>query len=106
MAEIILSDSTFDKEVLQSDIPVLVDFWAPWCGPCRMLSPIIEQLAEEYTGKLKVAKCNVDDCPEVSQKYYVQSIPTLKVFHNGKEAAQSVGVSPKQTIVDMFSSLI
>ncbi len=106
MSEIILSDEIFENEVLQSDLPVLVDFWAEWCVPCRMLSPIVEQLAEEYEGKIKVAKLNVDECPETANKFRIQSIPTLMVFHKGEVASQNIGVVPKQTIIEMFEKLI
>lgn len=106
MSEIILTDEIFESEVLQSELPVLVDFWAEWCVPCRMLSPLVEQVAEEYGDKLKVAKLNVDECPETSSKYMVQSIPTLMVFHKGEIADHKVGVVPKQTIVEMFEKLL
>ena len=106
MSEIVLTDDIFENEVLQSDLPVLVDFWAEWCVPCRMLSPIVEQLAEEYEGKIKVAKLNVDECPETANKFRIQSIPTLMVFHKGEVASQNIGVVPKQTIMEMFEKLI
>lgn len=106
MSEIIISDENFESEVLKSEIPVLVDFWAEWCGPCRMLAPTVEQLAEEYAGKIKVAKCNVDQCPQTASTHNVQGIPTLIVFHNGKVVSQNVGVVPKDTIKQMFASLI
>lgn len=106
MSEVILSDEIFDSEVLQSGIPVLVDFWAEWCVPCRMLTPLIEQIAQEYGDRIKVAKLNVDECPGSADQYNIQSIPTLVVFHKGKIAAQNIGVIPKATIVDMFKQLI
>jgi len=106
MAELILTDEIFQDEVLQSDLPVLVDFWAEWCVPCRMLTPLIEQITEEYAGRLKVAKCNVDECPETSNTYGIQSIPTLMVFHKGEPASQNIGVIPKKTIVEMFETLV
>ena len=106
MSEIILTDEVFEDEVLQSDVPVLVDFWAEWCVPCRMLTPLVEQIAEEYAGKVKVAKSNVDECPDAAQKYNIQSIPTLMVFHKGEMVSQNIGVIPKQTIVEMFSKLL
>ncbi len=106
MSETILSDDNFDSEVLQSTLPVLVDFWAEWCVPCRMLSPLVEQLAVEYAGKLKVAKSNVDECPKTAEQFNIQSIPTLMVFQNGKVVSQNLGVVPKQTIVEMFKNII
>ena len=106
MSEVILTDEIFDSEVLQSDLPVLVDFWAEWCVPCRMLTPLVEQLAQEYTGKIKVAKLNVDECPESANTFNIQSIPTLMVFHKGKVVSQNIGVIPKQTIVEMFEKII
>jgi thioredoxin 1 len=106
MSEIVLTDEIFESEVLQSELPVLVDFWAEWCVPCRMLSPLVEQMAGEYEGKLKVAKLNVDECPETSSRYMIQSIPTLMVFHKGEIAAHRVGVVPRQTILEMFEKLI
>ena len=106
MSEVILTDEIFDSEVLQSDLPVLVDFWAEWCVPCRMLTPLVEQLAQEYTGKIKVAKLNVDECPKSANTFNIQSIPTLMVFHKGKVVSQNIGVIPKQTIVEMFEKII
>lgn len=92
-AVIVLTDETFAGEVLQSDIPVLVDFWAPWCGPCRRAAPVIEKIAQEYKGKLKVCKLNVDKAGKTAGKYGVRSIPTLKIFKNGQAVDQMVGVS-------------
>ena len=92
------TDDNFDKEVLQSSIPVMVDFWAEWCGPCRMLAPIVEEVAKEFNGKLKVGKLNVDDNPKSASRYNVMSIPTLVFFKQGKENARSIGVIPKSDV--------
>ena len=100
--EVILTDANFETEVLQSEKPVLVDFWASWCGPCRILGPIIEEIANEYSDKVKIAKCNVDDNPELANKYQIISIPILKIFKNGKIVEESVGVKPKEFIVKML----
>ena len=89
------SDSTFSQDVLQSSEPVLVDFWAPWCGPCRMIAPIIEQLAAENAGSVKIGKVNIDDSPNCAQSYGVSSIPTLMIFKNGEVVERFVGVQPK-----------
>ena len=92
------TDTNFDQEVLKSDIPVLVDFWAPWCGPCRMVSPVVEELAEELTGKLKVVKVNTDENQEIAIKYGIRSIPTLGIFKGGNIVDGVIGAVPKQTI--------
>jgi thioredoxin 1 len=92
---ITLGDDSFQKEVLESDVPVLVDFWAVWCGPCRAVAPVVERLAGEYKGRLKVGKFNVDDHPGVPAKYGVMSIPTLLLFKNGKVADQIIGNRPR-----------
>ena len=102
MSEVIITKDNFEKEVLRSDIPVLVDFWASWCGPCKMLSPIIAQIAEEQAGKVKVGKINVDEQQELAAQFRVMSIPTLIVFKDGEAVAQSVGVQPKEQIEAMF----
>ncbi|MCQ2473762.1 MAG: thioredoxin [Saccharofermentans sp.] len=93
--EIVLDDSNFEAEVLKSDIPVLVDFWAPWCGPCKMLGPVISSIAEKYEGKLKVCKYNVDDSEEFANKYWVDSIPAVKIFKNGEIVNESLGFVPQ-----------
>lgn len=100
MSEIILTDQSFEQEVLQANEPVLVDFWAPWCGPCKILGPIVEEIAKEQAGKgVKIAKMNVDDNPDTPSKYGVMSIPTLILFKNGKIEHQMIGVQDKNTII-------
>lgn len=99
MAEVILTKQNFETEVLKSDIPVLVDFWATWCGPCMMLSPVIAELAEELDGKVKVGKVNVDEQNELAMQYRVASIPTLLLFKNGELSKTSVGFMPKHEII-------
>ena len=106
MSEVILTDEIFESEVLKSELPVLVDFWAEWCVLCRMLTPLVEQLAEEYSGKIKVAKLNVDERPESASSFNIQSIPTLLVFNKGEVVSQNIGVIPKKTIVEMFEKII
>ena len=98
MYEVILNEDNFEKEVLKSEIPVLVDFWATWCGPCKMLAPTIAKIAEENSGVMKVCKLDVDEEPEIAAKYGISSIPTLKVFVNGEVVNSSVGVQPKAAI--------
>lgn len=93
-----VTDASFESEVLKSDIPVLVDFWAPWCGPCRALAPVVEEIATDYTGKLKVFKINTDENPKTAQSYRISGIPSLIVFKNGQPVEQVVGAVPKGTI--------
>ncbi len=88
------SDATFQTDVIDSDLPVLVDFWAPWCGPCRMVAPVVEELAEEYDGRVKFVKVNTDENPQVAGKYGIRSIPTLLVFKGGDPVGQIVGFRP------------
>ena len=102
MSVITVTKDNFDKEVLQSDKPVLLDFWASWCGPCRMVSPMIDQLAQELKGTAKVCKINIDEEPELASKFDVMSIPTLLVFEDGELVNRAVGARPKEMILDLF----
>lgn len=102
MAEVTLTISNFDEEVLNSEVPVLVDFWADWCGPCKMLSPLITEIAGEYDGKIKVGKINVDEEQGLAMKYRVSSIPTLVLFKEGQAVERSVGAVPKSQIEAMI----
>ncbi|HOJ65139.1 MAG TPA: thioredoxin [Spirochaetota bacterium] len=104
--EIILTNENFEKEVLKSDKVALVDFWASWCGPCRILGPVIEEIANEYSDKAKICKCNVDENPDLADKYQIMSIPTLKIFKNGEIVAESVGVKPKDDIIKMLNKYL
>lgn len=101
-----LSDSDFDAEVLKSDIPVVVDFWAAWCGPCRMLAPTIEELAGDNEDKVKVCKANTDDCPEHAQKYGVTSIPCVLFFKNGEEVERMIGLRGKDEFQKVIDGLL
>lgn len=96
--EIILTEENFQKEVLESDIPVLVDFWAEWCAPCLMIAPAIEEIAQEYSGRLKVGKLNVDENPALATKYSIQSVPTLIIFRGGEIAERITGALPKKAL--------
>ena len=102
MTELKITSENFEREVLKSDKPVLIDFWAPWCGPCRMLSPTIAEIAEEYKDKVKVGKVNVDEEGELAAMFRVSSIPLLVVMKNGKVVNSSVGVRPKSQILKML----
>jgi thioredoxin 1 len=98
-------DKNFDREVLQAEGPVLVDFWAPWCGPCRQIAPVIEQLAGENAGSIKIGKLNVDNSPNAAQSYGVSSIPTLMLFKNGEVVERFVGVQPKSRLQEAIDAV-
>lgn len=102
MSVLTIDKNNFEAEVLHSDLPVLVDFWATWCGPCRMMSPVVDEIADEKAGQLKVGKINVDDEPELASRFGVMSIPTLILFKGGKAVQQSVGLKPKGAIEAML----
>jgi thioredoxin 1 len=98
-----VSDDSFQKEVVESNLPVLVDFWAPWCGPCRIIAPTIEEISREFAGKVKVVKLNTDENPTTAMSYNIMGIPTLGIFVNGKLVDQIVGAYPKSHIVDKLN---
>ena len=102
MSTVSIDKTNFSKEVLASEQPVLIDFWAPWCGPCRMLSPVVEQIAKEKAGTIKVGKVNIDEEPELAAKFGIMSIPTLVYLKDGKPVATSVGVKPKHMLEEML----
>jgi thioredoxin 1 len=101
-----VTDSSFEQDVLQSDLPVLVDFWAPWCGPCRAIAPVVEELSADYGSKLKVAKCNVDDNPKVPGKYGIRAIPTLIIFKGGNVSEQITGAVAKSQITAAIDKVL
>ena len=107
MADSVLqvTDDNFKQEVIESTIPALVDFWAPWCGPCRMLAPTIEEIAREYQGKIKVCKLNTDDSPEIAGSFGISSIPTVLVFKNGQVVDRLVGLNPKTKFQQMLDQI-
>lgn len=104
--EIKLTKDNFDSEVINSNIPVLVDFWAAWCGPCRMIAPVIERIAEKFDGRIKVGKVNVDEEPEISLEYNIASIPTVMIFKNGEEVSKSIGYSDEAEIEQLILEAI
>ena len=101
-----LSDATFDEHVKGSDVPVLVDFWAEWCGPCKMISPVLEEIAEEHAGKIQIGKLNIDDNLEVTRRFDVMSIPTLRLFKNGEPEVRLIGAKPKGQLLQEISAYL
>jgi thioredoxin 1 len=101
-----VTDVTFDAEVKKSDIPVLVDFWAPWCGPCKAVAPVVEDLAKEYEGRLKVVKLNTDENPKTAQEFTIRGIPSLYIFKSGQVVEQVVGAVPKSTLATAINKHI
>jgi thioredoxin 1 len=95
-----IKEQNFTQEVLESPLPVLVDFWAPWCGPCRMVAPVVQEIAEQYEGKVKVVKVNTDENPQIASQYGIRSIPTLMIFKGGTKVDSMVGAVPKSTIAE------
>lgn len=104
--EVKLTSANFEKEVIQAKVAVLVDFWAPWCGPCKMIAPYVEELAKEFEGKLRVAKLNVDEVPDIATRYTVMSIPTLLVFKEGKVMDKKVGAMTKRDLAKFIQPYI
>ncbi len=104
--EIVLTETNFEEEVLKAELPVLVDFWAEWCGPCKMLAPTIEQLAAEFKGRAKIGKLNVDQNPSIAEKYGIRGIPTVILFHSGEIVEQAVGVQSKNNLIKMLNKKV
>ena len=104
--EIEFTESNFENEVIQSDVPVLVDFWAPWCGPCKMVAPIVEEISGEYAGRLKVGKLNTDDNQMVASQFGIMSIPTLMIFKDGEVVERIVGAQPKDALTGKIDSVL
>ncbi|GAB6391594.1 MAG: thioredoxin [Treponematales bacterium] len=105
-AELTITAGNFDEEVVNSSVPVLLDFWAPWCGPCRMLGPVVTELAGEYSCRVKVGKVNIDEEAAIAERHEIASIPTLVVYHHGKVIARKTGAAPKRDIEALFKDLV
>jgi len=103
---ITVDEGTFEKVVLQSEIPVLVDFWAAWCGPCRMVAPVLDEIAKEHEGKIRIVKLNVDENPNLAAQYRITSIPAMKVFQNGAEVRELIGAMPKAAIEERLAGIL
>ncbi|MFB6276084.1 MAG: thiol reductase thioredoxin [Cyanobacteria bacterium SW_9_44_58] len=101
-----VTDSSFQQEVLESDMTVLVDFWAPWCGPCRMVAPVVDEISEQYEGQVKVVKVNTDENPNVASQYGIRSIPTLMIFKDGQRVDMVVGAVPKTTLANTLEKYL
>ncbi|MGF1478863.1 MAG: thioredoxin [Cyanophyceae cyanobacterium] len=101
-----VTDSSFKEDVLESDVPVLVDFWAPWCGPCRMVAPVVDEISEQYEGKVKVVKLNTDENPNIASQYGIRSIPTLMIFKGGQRVDMVVGAVPKTTLANTLEKYL
>lgn len=106
MAAVQVTDSSFKQDVLESEIPVLVDFWAPWCGPCRMVAPVVDEISEQYDGQVKVVKLNTDENPSVASQYGIRSIPTLMIFKDGQRVDMVVGAVPKTTLANTLEKYL
>jgi thioredoxin 1 len=107
MPDVVFTDQNFQQQVLdENSLPVLVDFWAPWCGPCKILGPVVEDLAKEYAGKIKVGKLNVDDNPDVSANFNIMSIPTILIFKKGEVVKTSIGAQPKESLKKILDEVI
>ncbi len=106
MAAVQVTDSSFKQDVLESELPVLVDFWAPWCGPCRMVAPVVDEISEQYDGQVKVVKLNTDENPSVASQYGIRSIPTLMIFKDGQRGDMVVGAAPKTTLANTLEKYL